>query len=157
MDSFKFSDLVQQDKEHGVRNIEKYLAVISACINAMEGGLLPVTAQQNGLFLRDGYILPPDKLARLCVLLQQHRLPASLLWKPKMGALFYFGGLDVAKAKDLADIEFLWQDLEAVEAWIDDRTKGIITTGAFDWVTAEVDRRRQWSVGLRRAWLVAAV
>ncbi len=68
-----------------------------------------------------------------------------------MGALFYFGCPDVAK--DLAQ----WEDLEAVVAWNDDRTKGIIATGAFDWVTAEVDRRRQWSVGLRRAWPVAAV
>jgi hypothetical protein len=39
MDSFKFSDLVQQDKEHGAGNVAKYLAVINGCINAMEGGL----------------------------------------------------------------------------------------------------------------------
>ncbi len=37
-----------------------------------------------------------------------------------MGALFYFGCPDVGK--DLAQ----WEDLEAVVAWIDDRTKGII-------------------------------
>ncbi len=170
MDGFKFSDLVQRDKKHFVSYHEEYLATVDACVHAMEGGLLPVTSQQNRLFLWDFHVLTMDQLARVCVLLQQHRLPVSLLWTPKMGVLFLIkmrtavGYVYVYKDPDtisaLSTMEFLWQDLEAAEAWIADRKKrtaGGLTIGVVEWVTAEVDRRRQWSVGLRRAWLVASV
>lgn len=62
----------------------------------------------------------------------------------------------------LGRIDYLWQDLDAVDAWIKREKTSRVSTDIPDiprmyWVQAEVDRRRQWLAGLRVAWLRAVV
>lgn len=56
----------------------------------------------------------------------------------------------------LCDMEYLWQDLDAVEAWME-FMKSRMYLIHIQWVAEEVDRRRQWFAGLCRAWLAAVV
>jgi hypothetical protein len=140
--------------------------IVNACMDAMEEGSLPVIAKQYGYYLWEIYILTVDQWARLCALLQRNQCPPRLLWRLHtcvrwtMTDCFSFSKKKcivddnpVAMAA-LSRIEFLWQDLDAVQAWI----KWHAVSRNVEWVVAaEVIRRRQWFIGLRRAWLVTVV
>jgi hypothetical protein len=54
----------------------------------------------------------------------------------------------------LTQIEFLWQDLDAVQAWMKSPAAGCFDVEV-EWITAEMGRRQEWLTGLRRAWLLA--
>jgi hypothetical protein len=90
----------------------------------------------------------------------QLSLPPSLLWTLQTRlrwTLRQDGSCSVAKVPEavapLSQIEFLWQDLDAVDAWVNCMRPDYDV----EWVAAEVVRRRQWMTGLRRAWLLAVV
>jgi hypothetical protein len=151
--------------EHFARTERGYTGtcgVVDVCMDAMEEGTLSVIAKQWGYCLWEFYIFRVDQWARVCALLQRNQLPPSLLWeltyvryiKRNAGS----GEVDlVSQCPDamaaLLQIEFLWQDLDAVQAWL----KSPSARCNVEWVAAEVARRRQWFTGLRRAWLSAVV
>ena len=156
MDVFQF--------EHFART-ENGSDIVNACMDAMEEGSLPVIAKEYGYYLWEIYILTVDEWARLCALLQRNQCPPRLLWRLHtcvrwtMTDCFSF-----SKKKCIVDdnpvamsalpqIEFLWQDLDAVQAYINLKSP----TSHVGWVAAEVGRRRQWLTGLRRAWLLAVL
>jgi hypothetical protein len=119
--------------------------VVDVCLHAMEEGILSAIATERGHhFLWEYYILTTDQLARTCALLQRHRLPSSLLWtlQTRLHCTLHA----------LTRIEFLWQDLDAVDVWVHFMRHRYCDV---EWVAAEVARRRQWFTGLRRAWLLA--
>ena len=121
--------------------------IVDVCMDAMEEGTLPVIAKQWGFYyLWEFYFLRTHQWARLCGLLQRNRLPPSLLWR--LESLWTF----VSDAA-LTQLEFLWQDLDAVRAWLE------LPNAPDDavWIAGEVARRRQWPTGLRRAWLLTVV
>jgi hypothetical protein len=135
-------------------------SVVDVCLHAMEEGTLSVIAKAWKYSLWEFCIMSVDQWVRMCALLQRHRLPSSLCWRVGTNLrltrraavaepILVFEDSDAIAA--LTRIEFLWQDLDAVQAYI------IIKSRTFDveWVAAEVDRRRQWFAGLRRTWLLA--
>jgi hypothetical protein len=152
--------------EHFARTERGYTGtcgVVDVCMDAMEEGTLSVIAKQWGYCLWEFFILTTDQWARACALLQRHRLPPSLLWE--LTYIRYIKRNAGSKEVDwvsqcpdamaaLLQIEFLWQDLDAVQAWLEKWLRGRLNV---EWVGAEVARRRQWSTGLRRAWLLTAV
>jgi hypothetical protein len=114
------------------------------------------------MFARHGgkRTLTPNQWSRVSALLQRQRLPASFLWRFKTCVRWtrrsafeksYLVSEDPFATVALTRIEFLWQDLDTVQAWLQDTRHDDV-----EWVAAEVDRRRQWFTGLRRAWLLAA-
>ena len=136
-------------------------SVVDVCLHAMEEGKLRVTVKQSVYYLWEYFTLTTDQWGRLCALLQRQRLPPSFLWK---SAYVRYTKRTGSKDVDLishcpdavaalSQIEFLWQDLDAVNAWVHSMRRGCDV----EWVAAEVGRRRQWSIGLRRAWLLVAV
>ncbi len=153
--SFRFRHIVESF-------IYNNSVIVDACIHAMENGRLSVFAQEAGLYLWEYFSFTVDQTARICALLQRQRLPSSLLWRPfttlplsvKPGR--NMGPIKVVKDPDtmsaLSQIEFLWQDLDEVQAWLDDSPHHL----KLEWIAAEVDRRR-WLMNPRRAWLAAVV
>ena len=144
------------------------VSVVDGCLHAMEGGALSVIARQSGYYLWEFYDLTTDQWARLCALAQRHRLPPSLFWRwqSRVRLTRHPGSREpvlVSNVSDVPDamaalsrIEFLWQDLIVVDAWV----HSISIHGGYrevEWFATEVARRRQWSTGLRRAWLLVAV
>ena len=161
MNAFSFYDLVKPP--HGGCFHLVNLTTVDACIRAMEGGKLSVLAKQYGeWYLWETFALTVDQVKRTCALLQQKRLPPSLLWRPissvpeltrsQTSFICLHVHNDPVVMSALSRIEFLWQDLQAVEAWLDDHHHAVIT----QWVQAEVNRRR-WLTSPRRAWLAAVV
>ena len=53
----------------------------------------------------------------------------------------------------LSHIEFLWEDLQAVKAWLHEKSSELWK----GWVVDEVHKRQRWFAGLRQAWLAAVV
>jgi hypothetical protein len=76
---FDFKDLLPD------ADCDMFCSIVDACIHAMEEGTLPVTAQihKGRYYLWETYIfiLTVDQWARICALLQRHRLPPGLLWR----------------------------------------------------------------------------
>jgi hypothetical protein len=139
--------------------------VVDACMDAMEEGMLPVITKEGGYYLWEYYILTVDQWVRMCALLQQNRLPSRLLWRwqtyvrwtkrsvlPKPCLVSHVPDAMAA----LTRIEFLWQDLDAVQAY-NISIKSVTSTIDIEWIAVEVARRRQWFAGLRQAWLLAVV
>jgi len=161
---FRFKDIVQH--QHFDCEDDKLWAIRDACIDAMEEGTLPVTALggKGRYYLWENYILTVDQWARICALLQRHRLPPSLLWKGHSVAYNVLLDRDILNvnpviAAALSCIDYLWQDLDVIDAWIEreQTTHATRDIPRIHWVQAEVDRRRQWLAGLRAAWLRAVV
>jgi hypothetical protein len=163
-DAFRFRSV------DGILLYENSLAVVDACIRAMEGGRLPVLAQDAGLYLWEYFVFTVDQTARICALLHQRWLPPSLLWRSHFSRPHLFSKsrtvLDVSfvwtdpvAMSTLSNIEFLWQDLQVVKAWIHGQPPVFnkIEKAKADWINAEVDKRQQWFAGARRAWLAAVV
>ena len=134
--------------------------VVDVCMDAMEEGMLPVITKKGGYYLWEYYILTVDQWVRMCALLQRNRLPSRLLWRWQTYVRWTKRSVlpkpclvsqDPDAMAVLLRIEFLWQDLDAVQAWLD---FGLPDVG---WIEAQVDRRRQWMTGLCQAWLLAVV
>ena len=148
MDFFEF--------EHFART-ENGSDIVNACMDAMEEGSLPVIAKEYGYYLWEIYIQTPDQWARLCALLQRNQCPPRLLWR--LHTYTRWTRRNNCSVHDnpvamsaLTRIEFLWQDLDAVQAYVDN----LSPTDRLDlkWAAVEVARRRQWFAGLRRTWLL---
>lgn len=125
-------------------------SIVDICLDAMEENLLSVVANQSGYYLWEYFTLTTDQLVRMCALLQRNRFPSSVLWRSSAGP--YLVSTDPVA---LSRIEFFWQDLDAVQAWIHTPAPWWHDLEV-EWVAAEVGRR-QWLTGLRRAWLLAAL
>ncbi len=162
---FRFKDIVQH--QHFDSEDDKFWAIRDACIDAMEEGTLPVTVQggTSRCYLWEKYILTVDQWARICALLQRQRLPPSLLWWEEHSITYnilldhHVVNVNPVIAAALSSIDYLWQDLDVVDAWIEREQTTCATTDIprIHWVQAEVVRRRQWPAGLRAAWLRAVV
>jgi hypothetical protein len=167
---FDFKDLLPQ--QHFDSDCDMFCAIVDACIRAMEEGTLSVTAQgsKGRYYLWETYILTVDQWARICALLQRHRLPPGLLWRDSVynAAYFTMAKLDMCchfvneiptTIDTLCRIDYLWRDLDAVDAWIKREQTSQVTTDVsrMYWVQAEVVHRRQWLAELRVAWLRAVV
>jgi hypothetical protein len=164
---FNFKDIVQHkhfDCEH-----DKFWAIVDACIDAMEEGTLPVTAQgsRSDHYLWETYILSVDQWTRICALLQRHRLPPRLFWRCSgvhSVAYYILSGryvvdINPATIAAFSQMDYLWQDLDVVDVWIQRQQTSRATTdiARIHWVQSEVVRRRQWLTGLRATWLRALV
>ena len=125
------------------------------CIGAMERGTLPVCLKSSReRYLWDDYVLTTSQWDRICRL----RPPLSDLWNinslisfTSCRGSFRWTAEDPDTVATLVQIEYLWTDLEAVDRFLN--TKSI----KVQWIADEVDQRRQWAAGLRRAWLAAVV
>ena len=139
-------------------------SVVDVCLRGMVQGTLPVTAKERGYALWEFYVLSVDQWVRMCALMQHHRLPSRLCWAlgtnlcwTRRGAVaeptctWVFEDSDAVAA--LSRIEFLWQDLDAVQAYLHEKISALGV--GVEWVAVEVARRRQWFTGLRRAWVLA--
>jgi hypothetical protein len=124
---------------------------VEVCIAAMESGDLPVcSVNLAGKHLWSTYFLTPDDWIRICRL----RPPLTLLWGRSSKIVFVWDG-DFANAAHIAalrQIDYLWQDLEAVQAYA-------AFYGYVLWLSKEVRNRALWrsSDELRRAWMTAVV
>ena len=136
-------------------------SVVDVCLHAMEEGTLSVIAKACGYSLWEFFILSVDQWVRMCALMQHHRLPSRLCWALGTKLHWTMRGAsaevtwvfeDPVAVAALTRIEFLWQDLDAVQAYLYIRSSHRV-----EWVGAEVDRRRQWFAGLRRAWVLAVI
>ena len=139
-------------------------SVVDKCLDAMEEDLLSVVAKQSGYYLWEYFILTTDQLVRMCALLQRNRFPSSVLWRfqtrvcwTRRSALAgpYLVSTDPVAMATLSRIEFLWQDLDAVQACIQTPAPWWYDLEV-EWVAAELGRQR-WFAGLRRAWLLAVI
>ena len=135
------------------KNFTGTCTVVDVCLDAMEKGMLPVVAKHCGYYLWEYFYLTTDQVARVCALLKQRRLPPCLLWIWGMYLVSQYPDAIAA----LTQIEFLWQDLDAVQAWMKSHAARCHLDVEVKCVAAEVGRRRQWFSGLRRAWLLAVV
>jgi hypothetical protein len=139
-------------------------SLVDKCLDAMEEDLLSVVATQSGYYLWEYFTLTTDQLVRMCALLQRNRFPSSLLWRLRT-RVHWTRGYALAKPNlvsqcpdaiaALSRIEFLWQDLDAVQACIQTPAPWWHDLEV-EWVAAELGRQR-WFAGLRRAWLLAVV
>jgi hypothetical protein len=173
MDVVEFEHFARTKSGHTAR----IFGVADVCMDAMEEGSLSVIAKQRGYCLWENFTLTPDQ----CALVQRERLRASMLWRWGTCVRWtrrcaftvpYLVSEDPDAMAALSRIEFLWQDLDAVQAYLNLRTRAydVVDSDAsqawmrspgmhndMEWVAAEVARRRQWFTGLRRAWLLKAV
>ena len=155
--TFHFCSFAKTRKDYtGPHSVE------DVCLHAMEESVLPVIASVWGLFLWEYFTLTTDQWVRVCALLQRRRLPSCLLWRKTdvlwtrrtASAKICLVSSDPDAVAALTRIEFLWQDLDAVHAWVNSRP---YSSDNVEWVEGEVCRRRRWFTGLRRAWLLAAL
>lgn len=141
--------------------------ITEAIVHAMEANTMSVTSRSNdGYFLWEFFPLTMTGWLRIFKLMELHHPSEShLLWTKSSGILFTQtstsnGGYhevwkDPTAVSTLAQVEYLWRDLDAVQAFVDVDFPG--KPKRCDWVRAELCRRKQWLTGLRRAWLVSFV
>ena len=129
--------------------------IVDVCLHAMEEGRLPVIVKQCRYYLWEYYILTVDQWVRICALLQQNRFSPCLLWRLQITYVRWVRRTAFVGVAVLTGIEFLWQDLDAVQAYVDHLSPAA-RYDHVEWIVAELDRRRQWFTGLRRTWLLAA-
>ena len=117
---------------------------IDACLQAMQEGVLDVCAQNShGRYVWCGIGMSYDRWQRVCGLLERARVASSILWESPLGFIYY---------EFMADIEYFWTDLEAVERFL---MEGFCEKNIYRVLVQVVDRRRTWHAGLRRSWLAA--
>jgi hypothetical protein len=129
------------------------LPTAEVCLKDMEQGLLPTCVRDNdGRYLWSALCMSVEQWIRLCNL----GPPPSLLWVPQSYIVFTLSGFYLRPETNpetiaaLGEIEYLWQDLDAAEAFLHST---VFPSRPKAWIAAEVQRRRQWMGGLRRAWL----
>jgi hypothetical protein len=122
-------------------------SVLETCLSAMEDGELNVLQKNNeGCYLWAWFTLTQRQWERTCAVLQKHGIESSVLWDGIPRCL---------KSTGLrAGIEYLWEDLDGIEKIVLSMEKSMYCSEC-KWVKGEFERRRAWSTGLRRAWLVA--
>jgi hypothetical protein len=65
--------------------------------------------------------------------------------------------MGLADVPELADIEYMWGDLETIQSFLTFRLDLVGKSSSLDWINRELEWRRAWFTGLRRVWLLAAV
>ena len=129
--------------------LEDEYVCADACLGGMEEGELDVLAQNFFChYLWEEFSLLPRQWQRLCAILHQRRIPSSILWH-KMTR--------VHDEPELADIEYMWEDLATVQFVLTLWRKQVGKSSSLDWIERELERRRAWFTGLRRVWLLAAL
>jgi hypothetical protein len=129
------------------------------CVGAMERGTLPVYARagSSGGYLWNECVLTTSQWNRICRL----RPPLGDIWnkaslvfitleKTTNVCVYTAHAPDVITA--LVQIEYLWTDLDVVDEFV---RENLSYNKFLQWIVDEVDQRRQWAAGLRRAWLAA--
>jgi len=117
-----------------------YQEIVDTCLQGMQEGVLDVCAQNpNGRYLWGCHGMTSDRWQRACGLLERAGVASSILWQ----STSHFGYHEF-----MAHIEYLWTDLEAVERYI-------LMKRCENKIVKELDRRKAWDAGLRRAWLAA--
>ena len=118
--------------------------IVDTCLQAMQEGVLDVCAQNgNGRYVWTCFGMTSGQLQRTCGLMQQAGVESSILWTSSFSYHEFRG-----------DIEYLWTDLKIVERFLM-QVKILPMTRVC--VVQELDRRRTWDAGLRRAWLAACM
>ena len=136
------------------------VACVDWCIGAMERGTLPVCLKSSReCYLWDDCVLTASQWDRICRL----RPPLCELWNSNSFILLTpHAGVNQFTSRHpdaitaLVQIEYLWTDLRAVDRFLNTRSNRIISMRV-EWIADEVDQRRRWAAGLRRAWLAAVV
>jgi hypothetical protein len=138
---------------------------VTALLDAMEQGTLSVYVQDgNGRFLWEAMVFDVSQLRRLCRLKPEPRLLwRGASWIPIFSFL-NFRGLHFSSflyqlpkvQTTLCEVEHLWADLDAVEAFLD-ASPYHYCRDVQNWIVAEVMCRRNWQESLRRAWLAASL
>ena len=138
---------------------------VTALLDAMEEGTLSVYAQDaNGRFLWEAMAFDVCQLRQLCRLKPEPRL----LWRGEswipIFSFLNFQGLRFSSflyrlpklQTALCEMEHLWADLDAVEAFLG-ASPYAYCRDVQNWIGAEVMCRRSWKESLRRAWLAASL
>ena len=121
---------------------------VDTCLQGMQEGVLDVCARNsNGRYVWSCFGMTSDRWQRACSLLQRAGVASSIFWESTRPLLFYH--------EFMADIDYLWTDLQAVECYLMERRfENKIHPIIRIRLVEELDRRKAWE-GLRRAWLVA--
>jgi hypothetical protein len=129
------------------------LSVTIACIKAMEQGLMDVHTMNNcGCYLWE-YTMSVECWIRICAL----QPDPEKLWTSRTALVRDSSPQEVLA---LTRIEYLWENLDVVEASVRRWKKmgSLWLAGKIFWIEREVQRRRQvWHLSIRRAWLLAVV
>ena len=132
------------------------IGCVDWCIDAMERGALSVCFRNSdGYYLWENFVLSISHWVRLCRL----RPPVCDLWgiKSTIELTRYdwgakWTGDDPDAIATLVQMEYLWTDLDAVDKFCHLQLRRRVA-----WIADEVNQRRRWAAGLRRAWLAAVV
>ena len=110
-----------------------------ACVDAMECGDLDVNCSPDGTFIWDYFCIYIDgrMFRRVCALKPNLKLFWRSSWGHKM----------IHYPENLLQVEYLWQDLQLVHAYVLHWEAPVIQ--------AELSRRLEWMDSTRRAWLLA--
>ncbi len=112
----------------------------------MDEGALDVCAlTSKGRYLWETYLLSRQQWLRLCGLLQRERISNSIVWQ----ALHF---MMKSECESWIEIEYLWTDLEAVQMYLVQ-----FENRKFKTLVCELERRKAWAAGTRRAWLTAVL
>ena len=125
---------------------------VDACLDAMEEGAEHVCMQdKEGFLLWERFPMLPRQWNSVCRLLEGAGVGCSVVWREN--SLIYY------TKTETRDIEYLWTDLEAVQAYVKFLTKRFCQAWRAhqSWIAHELDRRVTWEMGLRRAWLAGVV
>ena len=123
--------------------------VLETCLSAMEDGELNVLQKNiEGYYLWAWFNFTPRQWERTCAVLQKQGIASSVLWDRSPDCL---GSTGLR-----AGIEYLWEDLDGIEKIVLSMQESMYCSEC-EWVKGELERRRAWSMGLVRAWMVAVV
>ena len=119
--------------------------IVDTCLQAMHEGVLDVCAQNhNDHYMWLCFLMTADQWHRACRLLQRAGVASSILWQST--SLFGY-------REFMAEIEYFWTDLEAVQGYY------LMQTGChftcYRLLKHELHRRQAWDACLTRAWLAA--
>ncbi len=122
---------------------------VDVCLDAMEKNDLYVCATENGFCrLWETYFLSRQQWLRLCRLLERKKKSNSILWQ---SLLF----IQRSECESWIEIEYLWTDLEAAEMYLVQFEKRYHIKLKI--LVCELERRKAWAAGTRRAWLTAVL
>jgi hypothetical protein len=118
--------------------------IVDTSLQAMQEGVLDVCAQNDDKWnLWRIYGMTGDQWHRACDLLERAGVASSIMWQSTSNFIYH---------EFMGDIEYLWTDLEVVERFLMEEKMHPIRRIR---LVQELDRRRTWDAGLRRAWLAA--
>lgn len=140
-----FTDVAAAVRKWGIKGFLDWCSsqkIVDACLDAMEEGTLHVCAKNyQRKYLWVFFNMDPRQWMRLCALLQRHGIPSSIVWQD----------FEFHPPGCLEELEYLWTDLDSMRTFMEHVS---CLCHFCNWIQFEL-RRREWAIGLRRAWLVA--